>query len=198
MYNQRRRGNAMATSSQFDARLTYDDLVRMPDDGLRHEIVDGVHFVTPSPGYRHQILVSRLVVAIGNYLAQHPIGEVVAAPLDVVFTERDVVEPDVLFIANDQRAIVTEPNLQGAPALVVEVLSPGTRKRDLGLKKDLFDRGGVREYWILDPDANVVTVYHRSADGGFTVRERLGDSNLSLTTPLLPGFSLPLDKLFRT
>ena len=186
----------MATTSHFDARLTYDDLVRMPDDGMRHEIIDGVHYVTPSPVWRHQRLVKRLLVAIDTYLEVQGGGEVLQAPFDVVFTRWDVVEPDLLLVADDQRSILTEPNIQGAPALVVEVLSPGTKKRDLGVKKDLFDRGGVREYWVVDPKANVVTIYRRG-DGGLSKVQSLPDDAHTITTPLLPGFSLSLERLFR-
>src|SRR5687767_5351916 len=121
MYNSlEQRANAMATTSYSDARLTYEDLVRMPDDGLRHEIIDGVHYVTPSPVRRHQRLVRRLLVSLASFLEAHPdFGEVFSAPFDTVFTKWDVVEPDLLFVAADQLNILTEPNVQGAPALVV-------------------------------------------------------------------------------
>src|SRR5918996_869260 len=98
----------MATSSQFDARLTYDDLAGMPDDGMRHEIIDGVHYVTPSPVLRHQRLVNRIFFAIQSYLEVNPeAGEAFGSPVDAVFTRWDVVVPDVVFIANDQRSILT-------------------------------------------------------------------------------------------
>jgi Uma2 family endonuclease len=188
----------MATTSHFDARLTYDDLVRMPDDGLRHEIIDGVHYVTPSPVRRHQDLSGRLFLAIGNYLASHAgAGWLYHAPFDTVFSRWDVVEPDLLFVAADQSAILTDANIQGAPALVVEILSPATRGRDLRVKKQLYDRGGVREYWIVDPKANTVTIYRRSGDESFPVAPSLPEEAGVLTTPLLPGFSLSLQELFR-
>jgi Uma2 family endonuclease len=188
----------MATTSHFDSRLTYDDLARMPDDGMRHEIIDGVHYVTPSPVVRHQRIVGRLSLAIGNYLEAHPdAGEVFGVSIDTVLTRWDVVVPDVLFVAADQRSILTEPNIQGAPALVVEVLSPGTKKRDLGVKEELFDRAGVREYWIVDPTLNTVTIHRRAADGSFHKVQSLPDDAHALTTPLLPGFALSLEKLFR-
>ena len=187
----------MATSSHFDARLTYDDLARMPDDGMRHEIIDGVHYVTPSPVLRHQRIVGRLSVAIANHLEAHEdAGEVFGVSVDTVLSRWDVVVPDVVFVAADQRSILTEPNIQGAPALVVEVLSPGTKKRDLGVKKDLFDRAGVREYWIVDPKANTVAIYRRG-DSGLSRVQSLPDDASLITTPLLPGFSLSLEKLFR-
>jgi Uma2 family endonuclease len=188
--------DAMPTTSQRDTRLTYDDFVRIPDDGKRHEIIDGVHYVTPSPALRHQLLLGRLYLAVGGFLETHPeLGQAFLSPLDTVFSPWDVVEPDLLFVAADQLGILTEPNVQGAPALVVEILSPSTRRRDLGIKRQLFDRGGVREYWIVDPKALEVTVYRRTSDGAFPKAVQLAAGD-DLTTPLLPGFVLSVAKLF--
>ena len=181
-----------------DTRLTYDDFVHFPDDGMRHELIDGVHYVTPGPVTRHQLLVTRLLVAIGSYLELHPrVGQVFGSPLDTVFSQWDVVEPDLIFVAADQLNILTEPNIQGAPALVVEVLSPSTRKRDLGIKRQLFERGGVREYWVVDPKANDIAIYRRQPDGTLPkVLQLNSDDAARLSTPLLPGFALSLAKLF--
>ena len=85
----------------------------------------------------------------------------------MLFSRHDVVEPDLLFVAADQAHVLTAANVQGAPSLVVEVLSPGTLKRDKGIKRELFDRGGVPEYWLIDPDQGSITVYRRSTDGHF-------------------------------
>jgi len=188
----------MPTTSQRGARLTYDDFVRIPGDGKRHEIIDGVHYVTPSPVLRHQQLLGRLHVTIFTFLEGHPeFGQVFLSPLDTVFSPWDVVEPDLLLVAGDQLEILTEPNIQGAPVLVVEILSPSTRARDRGIKRQLFDRGGVREYWIVDPKAQEVTIYRRSADGGFPKVAQLSAADAAtVVSPLLPGFSLPLVKLF--
>ena len=163
---------------------------------MRHEIIDGEHYVTPSPNLRHQEIVGRLHVEIALYLRQHPgSGRVFLAPLDVVFTKWDVVEPDLLFVGGDQEGILTEKNIQGPPALVIEVLSPWTRKTDQHAKRRLFDRGGVREYWLVDPDGNTVTVVRRALDGSFPTAARFS-ADAALTTPLLPGFSLRLEDLF--
>ena len=189
----------MATTSQRGARrLTYDDFVRIPDDGMRHEIIDGVHYVTPSPVLGHQQLLGRLHGAIFSFLEQSPeVGQVFVAPLDTVFSPWDVVEPDLVFVASDQLDILTEPNIQGAPALVVEILSPSTRARDNGIKRQLFDRGGVREYWLVDPQGQEITIYRRSADGGFPkVAQLSAADDATVVTPLLPGFALSAVKLF--
>jgi Uma2 family endonuclease len=179
-------------------RLTYRDFVRFPDDGRRHELIDGKHYVTPSPTPRHQRLSLRLATTMANYLDLHPIGEVFMARLDCVMTFSDVVEPDVLMVASDQTGIISKKNVRGAPALVVEIVSPSTRRRDRRLKRDLYARAGVREYWMIDPDANTVTAFRRAAQGEFPIVAALqAAAGETLTTPLLPGFELKLPHYFR-
>ncbi len=189
----------MHPAQRSDTRLTYDDFLLFPDDGHRHELIDGEHYVTPSPSTRHQRLVVRLATVLASYAEAHPgSGEVFVAPFDVVFSDFDVVEPDLLFIAADQQDIVTEMHVRGAPALVVEVLSPGTRRVDEKSKYRLFDRAGVREYWLVDPELDIVKVFRRDPSGAFPrVAELAGEAGDTLTTPLLPAFSLSLTSLFR-
>lgn len=178
-------------------KLTYDDLLAMfPDeDGVRRELIGGELFVTPSPFTHHQRLVRRLTLSLGNHLDAHPEqGEVFGSPLDCILTPHDVVEPDLLVVLSDQN-VLTEKHIEGAPALVIEVHSKGTRKRDQTLKRDLFDREGVREYWMVDPDRDQVMVYRRAADGSFPLAATLGGGD-TLATSLLPGWSLALAKLF--
>ena len=196
MYDGRIEGEDVMHQGAPDTRLTYDDFLLFPDDGRRHELIDGKHYVTPSPNLRHQVLLGRLYFEIELFLRAHPgSGRVFMAPLDVVFSRWDVVEPDLLFVADDQDAILTAQNVQGAPALVVEIASPGTRKRDERLKRQLFDRGGVREYWIVDPDRDVVQVFRRRDDESFPPVVALTREDV-LTTPLLPGLELRLDAPF--
>ena len=189
----------MVSGAHPGRRLTYDDLLLFPEgDGLRHEIIDGVHYVTPSPSLRHQDLVGRLYLAIGNFLATRPgIGRIFLSPLDVVFTIHDVVEPDLVFVAGDQTDILTEANIQGPPAIVIEILSKSTRSRDERIKKELFDRGGVREYWIVDPDRSQVTVYRRERSALGACSTLSAADSAVLTTASIPGFSLSLSDLFR-
>jgi Uma2 family endonuclease len=119
------------------------------------------------------------------------------ARLDVVMSDHDVVEPDLLFVAGDQQSILTEANVQGPPALVVEVLSPSTRRRDEGIKRRLFDQKGVREYWLVDPKNCRVSICRRSGDGSFPIVSTLSAAaDEQIETPLLPGFELSLSELF--
>jgi len=184
------------------ARLTYDDLVAMfpEDDGLRRELIDGEIFVTPSPANRHQTLSLRLTLALGNHLEAHPEqGTLFVARFDVVMTPFDVVEPDLLVVLGDQQDILTDKNVQGAPGIVIEILSPGTRKRDLTVQRQLFERESVREYWIVDPDRNNIAVYRRADDGSFPRAITLAATDAApLATPLLPGWQLSLERLFAT
>jgi Uma2 family endonuclease len=174
-----------------------DDFMLFPDDGRRHEIIDGEHYVTPSPVTRHQAILGRLHLSLGSFLVEHPgLGRAFFAPVDVIFTRWDVVEPDLLVIAGDQLDILTTKNVQGAPAIVVEILSPGTRKVDEQIKRRLFDRGGVREYWLIDPELDTVKVYRREADGSFPrVAELSREADDVLTSPVLPGWSLALGRM---
>ena len=188
----------MPTAARSDVRLTFDDFLLFPEDGKRHELIDGVHYVTAAPTVGHQELLGRLHLAIGNFLVgRRQLGRVFLSPLDVVLSYYDVVEPDLLFVAGDQQDILTEANVQGPPALVVEILSPSTRRRDEGIKRKLFEEKGIREYWIVDPKGLRVTVYRRGDEGQFPrLMDLVAGQALNLETPLLPGFALSLDDLF--
>lgn len=177
-------------------RLTYEDYLGFPDDGRRHELIAGEHYVTPAPTRRHQQLSGRLHQALANYLDAQPRGEVYYAPLDVILSNTDVVQPDLLFVSNERRDRLGS-SVHGAPDLVVEILSPSSRRTDEMTKRHLFDRVGVREYWIVAPDIDVVKVYRRGDDGAFPrAAELTRESDDVLQSPLFPGFSLALQALF--
>ncbi len=189
----------MPAPASHDTRLTYDDFLLFPDDGKRHEIIDGVHYVTPSPNLRHQTLALRLALRLGSFLETHPeIGRLYFAPLDVVLSYHDVVEPDLLFVGGDQTEILTPANIQGAPALVVEIFSKGTRKKDAQIKRRLYERTGVREYWLVDPELDLVQVFRRTDDGRYTkAAELTAEDGHELATPLIDGCAIDLRELFR-
>src|SRR5688572_13647619 len=188
----------MSVTSGSDRRLTYDDFLLFPDDGKRHELIDGVHYVTPSPNLGHQELLGRIFLAIGIFLStRRHLGRIFLSPLDVVMSDYDVVEPDLLFVGGDQQSILTEANVQGPPALVVEILSPSTRRRDEGIKRRLFDQQGVREYWLVDPKNCCVSICRRSDDGSFPIVSTLSAAaDEQIETPLLPGLALSVSELF--
>jgi len=177
-------------------KLTYDDFVRFPDDGQRHELIEGEHVVTPSPNARHQRIAGTLHALIWHYLEGHPIGEVFIAPFDVVLSEFSVVEPDVLYLSNERAAAaLTEAHVRGVPELVIEVMSKSTRRRDETVKRALYERMGVTEYWVVDPRARAVRIY-RNEGSRFGTPTRLEPPAL-LRTPLLPGLGISLERVFR-
>jgi Uma2 family endonuclease len=180
-------------------KLTYDDLLLFPEDeGKRHELIDGEHYVTASPNFRHQRISKRIFSIINTWLETHPLGDVWYAPLDVVFTNIDVVVPDLLYISHARAAeVVTAKNVQGAPELVIEIGSRSTRRLDEVLKRRLYERSGVEEYWIVDPDTDVIRVYRREAERFARVSELSREAGDVLTTPLLPGLELPLSSIFQ-
>jgi Uma2 family endonuclease len=178
-------------------KLTYDDYVHFPDDGKRHELIDGEHFVTPTPIRKHQAVSGNLHGLIWSYLQQHPVGRIFSAPFDVILSEFDVVEPDLLYVSRERMSeIRTSPWVRGAPDLVVEIGSPGTRQRDETIKRRLYERFGVTEYWVVDPELDTVRVYRRRPDRYERVAELALENGDVLTTPLLPGLDLSLAKIF--
>ena len=179
-------------------KLTYDDFVLFPDDGKRHELIDGEHYVTPSPNVRHQQIQGDLFALMWNYLEAHPIGRVFTSRLDVVFSRFDVVEPDIMYLSHERAGnVLTKAHLQGAPELVIEIGSPSTRQRDETIKRHLYERSGVSEYWVVDPEIDVVRVYRRTGNGGFDRPIELSRETGDVVTPdLLPGLDLPLMRIF--
>ena len=173
--------------------MTYADLAHMPDDGKRYELLEGVLTVSPAPKTKHQRCVWRLV-AFFQQVEQAGYGYGYTAPVDVILNTHNVVQPDVLFIRTDRLSIVTENNVQGAPDLVVEVLSPATRDRDLTAKTHLYAQFGITEYWIVDPDAETLAVYQLT-DTGYAGGDPLTGS-ATWTSPLFSTVPVSISKLF--
>ena len=178
------------------AKLTYDDYLLFPDDGKRHELIDGEHYVTPAPILRHQAILGRLHWLITTYLKREPRGWVFFAPVDVILTRFDVVEPDLLYVSRERCPDLPKDAMRAAPDLGVEVGSPTTRKRDETIKRTLYEREGVIEYWIVDPEIDVVRVYRRKEDRFERPVELALAAGDVLTTALLPGLELPLSEIF--
>jgi Uma2 family endonuclease len=178
-------------------KLTYDDFLHFPDDGKRHELIDGEHYVTPSPNTRHQKISGNLYLIIRSWLESHPVGQLFFAPFDVVFSCFDVVEPDLLYMSNERaQAILTEKHVTGPPEIVIEIGSPGTRQRDETIKRRLYERTAVSEYWVVDPDLDLIRVYRRSGQRFDRPVELSMEAGDVLRTEQLPGLEVPLSRVF--
>jgi Uma2 family endonuclease len=177
-------------------RLSYDDYLLIPEDGLRHEILDGEHYVSAAPFLRHQVVSRRFTLALGLFIEANGLGELFAAPADVVLSFYDVVQPDLVFVARERLHILTEKNIQGAPDLVIEILSGSTRRIDEGIKLAAYERFGVREYWLADPAQKTVTVHRLEEDSFRKTAELSAEGEDTLATPLLPGLEIRLAEIF--
>ncbi len=141
----------MSASIQKPPKLNYDDYAKIPQDGMRHEIIDGVHFVNAAPSTVHQHVSKRLQYQLYTKIELAGLGVLFNAPVDVQFSEFDVVQPDLVIVLNENVRKITPTKIKVAPNLVVEILSPSTTELDHTLKKELYERFGVQEYWIVDP-----------------------------------------------
>jgi Uma2 family endonuclease len=176
-------------------KLTYEDYLLFPDDGLRHELLDGEHYVTASPFVRHQDVLGNLYAVLRSFVRTHRLGKIYFAPTDVVLSPHDVVVPDLFFVSRERMGIVREKNIQGAPDLIIEILSKRTRRRDEGIKLRTYGRCGVREYWTFDPQRETGRVY-RQFGGRLVLASELSEKSETLTSPLFPGLEIPLREVF--
>ena len=192
-------GDEAVKAASARVKLTYEDFLLFPDDGKRHELIDGEHYVTTSPNTKHQRILGNLHWLVRSYLEQHAVGRVFFAPFDVVFSNFDVVEPDLLYMSHARAAeILTSAHVEGSPEIVVEIGSPSTRGRDETIKRRLYERCAVSEYWVIDPELDVVRVYRRESSGEFARPTELSrERSDALTTPVLPGLELRLGDLFK-
>jgi Uma2 family endonuclease len=170
-------------------RFTYEDLEQFPDDGKRREIIGGELYTMPSPSPKHQKIVGSFFFELSLFVRSNPMGEVYVAPIDVIFHIDDVIIPDVVYISNNRQDFISKRGIEGAPDLVVEVISPSSVKRDLEVKRKLCQREGVVVYIAVDPERE--QVYGWDGDKSFV----LGKGDV-LTCSVLPGFELLIDKLF--
>lgn len=180
--------------AQSRVRFKADDIWDTPEDGNRYEVIDGQLYVTPPPKYSHQKSSSRLHLIIGPVVWREQLGDMLMAPIGVVLDPESGVQPDLVFVANDRLHLVSERGIEGAPTLVVEVLSPSTRARDRGVKMRRYEAAGVPHYWIVDNDAPTVETYENGSDG-FRLTGTYGPGTV-LRSELFPGLDIRLDDVW--
>ena len=176
-----------------NVKFTYEDYCNAPED-KRYELHDGDLVLVPSLKEPHQKTSLELAVELRLLTRRTDIGYIYIAPFDVVFSNHDVVQPDVVFVSNEREHIITQSNIQGAPDLVIEVLSPSTAHRDRTFKRALYARNGVREFWLVDTDTHTIEVLLLGASGYETVG--IFGAGQTLTSPTLTGLNLNTDDVF--
>ncbi len=146
----------MATNSSTSRKLSYAAYAAIPDDGRRHEVIDGEHYVNPAPDLYHQAVSKRLQHQLYTKIELAGLGTLYNAPCDVQLSDHDIVQPDLLVVLNSRTRIFTPTKVKGVPDLLVEILSPSTVDYDRTVKKALYQRAGVPEYWIVDPSEHTL------------------------------------------
>ena len=176
-------------------KFTYEDYKNLPEsETKRYELIEGELLMVPSPTFEHQDISANLVFALAKFVREHKLGKVLHAPLDVVLDDENVVQPDIIFISKARSQIIHKEAIKGAPDLVIEILSPSTRERDRTVKKKLYARAGVAEYWLVDLESETIEVLKLEA-AGFE-RVALYTKDETLTSPVLPELLIPLREIF--
>lgn len=177
-------------------KMSYDEFQTLPRDGSkRFELIEGEVFMTPSPNTRHQRAVAKLLRRLADFTDAGDLGEVFIAPYDIVFSKWTALEPDLLFIRKERSGIVTDANVQGAPDLVIEMLSPSNKAYDRKTKLREYEKAGVPEVWYLDPEERTAEILNLGSDGFYGLTAALS-GNAAITSRVLPGFSITLDRIF--
>jgi Uma2 family endonuclease len=175
--------------------LTVAEYKLLPETGPRYQLIEGDLYIAPAPNRYHQTISRNLGYVLMRYLEEHSTGEIYYAPFDVYLSNVDVFQPDILFVSNENRQILTDAGAEGPPDLVVEVLSPKTRDLDLAQKRRVYAREGVRELWVVDPESQTVLVYRFEQYLSEPVETKTGRE--ILTSPIFPGLEVPLEKVFK-
>ncbi|PIU23935.1 MAG: Uma2 family endonuclease [Chloroflexi bacterium CG_4_9_14_3_um_filter_45_9] len=178
---------------EVKVKFTYEDYCHMPDD-KRYELLEGDLVMAPSPVTAHQRVCGKLEFLLREFVLKNNLGEIFFAPFDVVLSQENVLQPDILFISNERSHIVTEDNVQGAPDLVIEITSPATLHRDREIKRKIYANHGVAEYWLADLDKQTIEVMELSEAGFKTTA--VYTKGEKMQSPTLVGLSFDPREIF--
>lgn len=173
---------------------TYQEYLELPNDGKRYEILKGRLEMTPAPSTKHQDVSRNLGTILWDFVKKHDLGKVYFAPVDVIFDQINVVEPDLIYISKERQELIREAGIFGSPDLIIEIQSPGTLHVDAKRKKDIYERFGVREYWIVDPKEKKAEVF--ILKGGGYILKGIYTENDSIECKTIKGLSVPLAEVF--
>ena len=175
--------------------LTFDDYARMtPPDSGNYELHNGKLILKPSPLFLYQNIITELILLLGAFVKKNQLGKVVVAPMDVILTPHDTVQPDILFISKDRLNII-DGQVKGAPDLVVEILSEGNTAKEMSYKKHIFESTGVQEYWLINPIKKTLTQYKNEEGEFFPIH--ILDTEGVLNSIVVEGFTFKIGDIFQ-
>ena len=176
-------------------QLTVRDYLAIPeDDENRYELIDGELYMAPAPTWEHQESIANLVSTLRDFVRANRLGRVVPSPVDVYLSNEDVFQPDIVFVSIERLNLIHSSGVHGAPDLVVEMLSPGTERRDLILKRERYEMFGVGEYWLADVVAKTITVLRLR--NGKLAHIGVFTEGMTVETPLIPGLRVDVNAVF--
>jgi Uma2 family endonuclease len=184
---------ATAVLQKDRKQYTYEDYAKLPE-GAPYQLIGGELIMTPSPTPYHQIILGRIGFDLTKFIKERKLGEVIYAPMDVYLFETETYQPDIIFISNARLNIIGEKKIESAPDLVVEILSESTAYYDLRHKKRVYEKTGVKEYWIVDPMEKSIEVYE-NVSGEFKIFAQAIEKG-RVNSKLLEGFGVELEKVF--
>lgn len=174
-------------------RYTYEDYERLPE-GSPYQLIGGELIMTPAPIPYHQDILGKIFYGLKRFLEENNLGKIYVAPIDVYFSATDVYQPDIIFISKERLNIIGEKKIEGSPDIVIEILSPQTAYYDLRVKKDMYEKSGVSEYWIVDPIKRSIELYKNSEKKFELITSAEGKGKIE--SRLIKGFSVGIEGLF--
>jgi Uma2 family endonuclease len=183
----------MTTVVEKRKKYTYKDYVNTPDD-KRYELIEGELLMTPSPTTKHQRVLREIEFILKKFVSENNLGEIFFAPYDVYLDGENVIQPDIMFISKERLNIIGEKNIQGAPCLTIEIISESSAYRDMVQKKKLYAKFGVKEYWIVIPEEELIEIY--SLENGIYQLSKVYRKNEALESATLKCLKIELKEIF--
>ena len=184
-----------ALKNQEFVKFTYDDYLLLPDDGKRYEILDGELLMSPSPKHLHQKVSLRLARILADFVENNSLGEILCAPFDVVLSPDHVVQPDILFVSNQNIEKIKETHFAGTPDFVIEILSKSTLQRDRIVKRKIYARFGLQEYWLVHPEKKYIQILRLQTGDLRNVAEF--KEHETLASQVFPGLKIAMNEIFK-
>ena len=175
-------------------KYTYEDYLKLPE-GAPYQLINGELVMSPSPTTYHQIIANNISTLLTQYVRKNKFGTILFSPIDVYFEKHETYQPDIIFVSKERKEIIGEKKIEGAPDLVIEILSESNAYYDLKHKKNIYEKYGVKEYWIVDPIEKSVEVFE-SKEKKFTLIDRKEEKG-KIKSKIFTGLKIQVEEIFK-